>query len=57
MIGKNSMKLPVKENFYIHLNMEDITDASYPHARVFKDFIIINLGAYHDLYVKSSTLC
>ena len=51
------MKLPVKETFYIHLNMEDITDASYPHARVFKDFIIINLGAYHDLYVKSNTLC
>ena len=40
MIGKNSMKHYVKNNFfYIHLNMEDITDTDYEHAkRVFKDF-------------------
>ena len=24
--------LPKKENFYSHLNMEDITDADYTHA-------------------------
>ena len=52
----SEISLPVKENFYIHLNMEDVTDASYPHPRVFKDFVIINLGDYHDLYVKSNTL-
>ena len=31
--------LPEKEDFYSHLNMEDITDADYTHAkRVCKDF-------------------
>ena len=41
MIGKNSMKFYClkKEDFYSHLNMEDITDADYAHAkRVCKDF-------------------
>ena len=45
-----------KEDFYSHLNMEDITDADYVHAkRVCKDFEIKNLGEY-DLYVQSDTL-
>ena len=45
-----------KENFYSHLNMEDITDADYVHAKkVCKDFEIKNLGEY-DLYVQSDTL-
>ena len=44
--------LPEQEDFYSHLNMEDITDADYAHAkRVCKDFEIKNLGKYHDLYV------
>ena len=31
--------LPEKEDFYSHLNVEDITDADYMHAkRVCKDF-------------------
>ena len=35
----NQMLLPKKEFFYSHLNMEDITDADYAHAkRVCKDF-------------------
>ena len=29
----NEMSLPEKENFYSHLNMEDITDAAYAHAK------------------------
>ena len=53
----NETSLPVKEDFYSHLNMEDITDADYAHAkRVCKDFEIKNLGEYHDLYVQSNTL-
>ena len=33
--------LSEKENFYSYLNMEDITDADYTHARkVCKDFEI-----------------
>ena len=36
--------LPEKEDFYSHLNMEDITDADYVHAKRFcKDFEIKNV--------------
>ena len=53
----NEASLPEKEDFYSHLNMEDITKADYAHAkRVFKDFEIKNLREYHDLYVQSDTL-
>ena len=53
----NETTLPKKEEFYSNLNMEDITDADYMHAkRVCKDFEIKNLGEYHDLYLKSDTL-
>ena len=42
--------LPEKEDFYSHLNMEDITNADYAHAKsVSKDFEIKNLGQCHDL--------
>ena len=48
---------PNKENFYSCLNMEDITDIDYKHAkRLFREFKINNLGHYRDLYVKSDTL-
>ena len=37
----NEASLPEKEHFYSHLNMEDITDADYAHAkRVCNDFEI-----------------
>ena len=53
----NETLLPIKEDFYIHLNMEDITDADHAHAqRVCKDFEIKRLGEYHDIYVQSYTL-
>ena len=29
----NETSLPEKDNFYIHLNMEDITDADYTQAK------------------------
>ena len=49
--------LPEKDNFYSHLNMENITDADYALGkRVCKQFEIKNLGEYHALYVKSNTL-
>ena len=49
--------LPEKEDFYSHLNMEDITDADYAHAkRVCKYFEIKNVEQHHDLYVQSDTL-
>ena len=35
----NEKLLPEKENFYTYLNMEDITDADYTHAkRICKNF-------------------
>ena len=41
----NEAMLPEKEDFYSHLNMEDIIDADYAHAkRVCKDFEIKKLG-------------
>ena len=53
----NETSLPEKEDFYSHLNMEDITNADYVHTkRVCKDFEIKNLGEYHDLHVQSDTL-
>ena len=53
----NETSLPEKEDFYSHLNMEDITDADYVYAKIFcKDFWINNLEEYHDLYVQSDTL-
>ena len=52
----NQTTLPEEEEFYSNLNMEDITDSDYMHAkRVCKDFEIKNLGEYHDLYRKSDT--
>ena len=53
----NETSLLVTEDFYSHLNMEDITDADYVHAkRVCKDFEIKNLGQYYDFYVQSNAL-
>ena len=53
----NETSLPEKEDFYIHLNVEDITDADYVHAkRVTKKFKNKNLGEDHDLHVHKDTL-
>ena len=39
----NKTSLPEKKKLNSHLNMEDITDAGYLHAkRVYKDFEIKN---------------
>ena len=49
--------LPLKKHFYSNLDMEDIANADYKHAKnVWKNFKIKNLGEYHDLYVPSYTL-
>ena len=58
LIGKNSIKLHyLKKKLNSHLNMGDINDAGYLHAKtVYKDFEIKKLGEYHDLLVKSDTL-
>ena len=49
--------LPEKEDFYSHLNMEDITGSDYAHSKIVcKDFESKNLGKYHELYAQSDTL-
>ena len=35
----NENLLPEKENFYIHLNMEDITDADMPTQKEFLNIL------------------
>ena len=41
----NETSLPKREEFYSNLNMEDITDLDYNHAkRVCKDFETKNLA-------------
>ena len=45
------------ENFCSHLNIENITNADYAHAkRGCKDLATKNLGEYHDQYVKNNIL-
>ena len=53
----NETSLSDKEAFYSNLNMEDITDLDYKHAKIiFKNLINKHLGDYHDLYVQNDTL-
>ena len=53
----NETSLPEKGDFCSHLNMEDITDADYAHAKMIcKRFQIKDLGEYHNLYAQSDTL-
>ena len=50
----NETPLPNKEDFYSCLDMEDITDIDYRHAKtVFSELEMNNLGDYH---VQSDTL-
>ena len=55
-LEKFNKTLPEKEDFYSHLNMEDITNADYAHAkRVCKNIKTKILGEYHDLHVQIDT--
>ena len=51
----NKTLLPEKEEFYSNLNMKDITDADYMHAKLI-NFEIKNVGEYHDLHLKIDIL-
>ena len=53
----NETLLPKKEEFYSNLNMNDITDTNYMHAKkICKDFERKKLSEYHDFYLKSDIL-
>ena len=50
------MSLPEKEKFYSYLNIEEIIDPNYTHARkVCKDFEIKHLDEYYNFYVPCNT--
>ena len=49
--------LPPKEAFYSKLTMSGVSDRDYKHAhRVWAKFGINNLGAYHNLYLKTDVI-
>ena len=53
----NETSLYEKNDFYSHLDMEDIIDADYAHVKkLCKYFEKKNKREYHDLYVQSDTL-
>ena len=53
----NETPFPQKEEFYRNLNVENITNVDYMHAkRVCKDFEIKDWNEYIDLYLKSDKL-
>ena len=53
----NKTSLPQKEEFYSHLNMEDITDVDSKRAKKnFKFFKLKTLDEYQNLYSQSDTL-
>ena len=46
--------LPERQKFDGKLNMEDITNADYRHAKIgSKELEIKHLGKYHDFYLKN----
>ena len=49
--------LPSKEEFYSNLDMSNISDKHYEHAKKVSNTLNIkNFGQYHDLYVQSDTM-
>ena len=48
--------LPDKKYFYSELNLKDITDKDYVHAKKFFEEFCTDIGNYHDLYVQCDTL-
>ena len=50
-------QLPPKEEFYSHLNDEEITDEDYQHAiKVWNTFGCKTIRHYHNLYLKSDVM-
>ena len=53
----NKTSFTEKEKFHSSLNLENITDEYYMHAKIAcKDFEVKNLGEHHYFYVKNDKL-
>ena len=53
---KESQLSPI-EAFYSNLSMTNVSEDDYQHAqRVWNEFIINNLGDYHDLYLHTDVI-
>ena len=53
----SEQQLPPREAFFNRLTEEHISEADYAHAlRVWEEFEILNIGEYHDLYLKTDVL-
>ena len=53
----NDNELPSKDKFYSKLNMSNVNDKEYDHARkVWNEFKIKNMGEYHDLYLLTDVI-
>ena len=51
------VELPTKEKFYSMLNMKNVNDLDYEHARdVWKTMKVKDMGEYHDIYLKTDVL-
>ena len=50
-------KLTPKKAVHSNLNMSDISKNDYEYAQnVWKEFKLLNMGEYHDLYLKTDVL-
>ena len=55
--NKFKESLPPIEAFYSKLNMSKISEDDYQHAQqVWKEFVIRNLGDYHNLYLRTDVV-
>ena len=53
----NETSLPDKKELYINLNVRDITDADFKHAKRFwRDFALKNPRDFHDFHIQIDML-
>ena len=53
---KETSLLPAK-HFYSNLNLSGVSDEDYQHVcRVWREFVIRNVGEYHDLYLRTEVV-
>ena len=52
----NETSLPAREKFYSNLQLKNISDEEYKHAKkVWDHFKLKTIGEYHNLYVQADT--